>query len=500
MPNDKWGYPFIYPTRKWAGITSGPTTGLAYFQSDDITDDSIFNDEGHVTNSGGGQWTMSTSGPDAVQIGRTGTDDSAIGGCDMDFEATEDRGYSYKNIDPRDHELTFAVKFVDSGSDNGFAIEGPTGPHSGSGCCSGFAYKLDIQYNENPTKFRFRKEMYHVSNSDDPKTGVWTTSLIPYKLLGHDDWTGFKFIRYNKKDGRSSGHDSVILEVWINPDPDDDPLNWKLAKRTEDKGGWGDDGDHCNGVKDQVGTWSAQKIRLKSNDESGEFDFKHLSWREVDPLLQFDDDPTDGGSTGGGTDGGSTTPEEVTGVLSIQYDINNYRTSACSPSGSIQFYDSGDDGNAWTFVAETTAGVTRTRIGLRAITSISGLCDQPPLQEADFRFKKTGSPTGTLTVTIRNTNGTLKTTMGTLDVSTLTGTMQLIQFINLSNTYVMVAGDYLLAEYSGGDNSNYVSMAVRNTLVATGGINTKAVYYNTFPTTDVYVESSTREISGKLWN
>ena len=77
MPVNAWGYPLIYPTK------SG---GFIYEQSDDITKDQYFNGEGHVTNSSGGQWTMSTSGPDAVQIAKNSTTADAIGGCNMSFQ------------------------------------------------------------------------------------------------------------------------------------------------------------------------------------------------------------------------------------------------------------------------------------------------------------------------------------------------------------------------------------------------------------------------------
>jgi hypothetical protein len=499
MPTDRWGYKKIYPTKKWAGITSGPTTGLSYEQSSNIMNDGIFNDEGHVKDSSNYKWTFTTSGPDAVQIGRNGTDDSAIGGCGMNFTDTARRGYAYKNTDVRDFELTFAIKFV-SGGENGLALEGPTGPHSGSGCCSGFAYKVDIDFGQNPPVFRFRKEMFHVDNSDDPKTGKWTNSKFNFDLKT-DRYVGFKYIRYNKK-GQVTGHnttDSVVLELWGNIHPDTQPLDWFLMKRTEDKGGWGDSGDECDGDKDQIGSWSAEKIRIKSNDPDGEYDFKNLSWREIDPTLTFEDIP-DGGST----DNPPSQPSEVTGILSLKYDINVYRIGACSPAGSIEFYSSGkdpvDDTSSWIYTIESSTGVTRTRIGLHALNSLSKLCNQPPLQEADFYLWKSGSPTGTLTVRIRNSNMTVKATMGTLDVSTLSTSPVLKPFINLSNGYKMVAGDYLLAEYSGGDSSNYVRIAKRNTLTATDGINTKSGYWNTFPSTDRWEEFTTREISGKLWN
>ena len=335
MPNDPFGLPFIYPTKKTAGVT-GSGTGFVYFQSSDITDDSHFSGEGHVTNSSGGEFTMSTSGPDAIQLTKNSFSANDIDGCNNSFQDNVDRGYAYKADDPRDIELTIVVKFVDSGSDNGFAIEGPTGAHSSSGCCSGNCYKFDIQYRPNPTKFRFRKEMWHVDNSTDPVTGEFTDSRFNFSLLGRSKWTGFKYIRYNKAGGAKTGHntpDSVVLEIWANTDVDANKANWFLLKRTEDRGDWGDSGDQCDGDKDQIGVWSNIRFRLKSNDESGEFRFKNVSLREIDPNLTFGDtDPTD--TSGGGSDIPSGDPTEVLGSLSLKYDVNDYRTSACAGAGT----------------------------------------------------------------------------------------------------------------------------------------------------------------------
>jgi hypothetical protein len=102
---------------------------------------------------------------------------------------------------------------------------------------------------------------------------------------------GIGYVRYNKKNGRSTGHDSVILEAWINPTPDSNKDNWFMIKRIEDKGGWGNDGDKCGGVKDQVGTWAGPKFRLKSNDSDADITFKNVSLREINPSLSFDDEP-----------------------------------------------------------------------------------------------------------------------------------------------------------------------------------------------------------------
>src|SRR6187549_3449241 len=114
MPNNPFGYKMMYPTK---------TGGFTYFQSSNILNDAHFADEGHVKDSSNYQWTMSTSGPDAVQFGKNDCcDQTVIDGCSANFEETVKRGYMYKSDDPKDVEIQFLVKFVSSGSDNGFAI------------------------------------------------------------------------------------------------------------------------------------------------------------------------------------------------------------------------------------------------------------------------------------------------------------------------------------------------------------------------------------------
>jgi hypothetical protein len=85
-------------------------------------------------------------------------------------------------------------------------------------------------------------------------------------------------------------------------------------------------------------------------------------------------------------------------------------------------------------------------------------------------MKKTGSPTGTITVTVRKGVGdTIQTTLGTKDSSTLTTSNVLYTFQNLAGTYALVQGDYILVEYAGGDASNNVSLYRNGTDVDANG-------------------------------
>ena len=479
MPFDKWGIPFFYPTAKTAGVT-GTGTGFFWEQSDDVTKDSFFSDEGHVTNSSGGTWTMKTSGPDAVQIAKNNCCSQTVtGGCSMNFDTAVTRGYGFKADDPRDIELKFLVKFVDSGSDNGFAVEGPTGAHSSSGCCSGNCYKVDIQYRANPTVFRFRKEMWHVSNSTDPKTGEFTHPLANFQLLGAG-FVGIGYCRYNLKDA-VTGHntkDAVGLELWFNPHPDTNIADWTMLKRTIDTGGWGNDGDKCNGDKDQIGSFSMPKFRLKSNDASGEFQFKHLSLREIDPTLSFDDTPTtppEPPSSGGGS--GGTSGGTVQGSFKFQWNINTVGSSACAGAGTGGGAPGGTGNTIFYSVAadsdrelsDSSTFQNRTRI-VMTVDNSSSIFSGKLVKQIDIPLKKVGSPSSSgdnVHMKIYNASDSVVYESPTLlDPSTLTTSYVKKTFDFSTNTHALVTGDRIGVKYTTTSSSNYVVASYQGTATA----------------------------------
>ncbi len=300
MPVDRFGIPFFYPSK--AG-------GYFYEMSDNPKSDGDVDWPSEVSFSGSIA-TMHPNGPTDFGIGKNiaGFSDS-IGGCNMDFKATAKRGYSYKADDARDIEFKCLMNIpgnLDSSHD-GFSISFCTGHHNGNDCCQGFAYMGSMEgINSDPTKFRFRKETVHVEYTDSSE-GTWSHPKCDFKVAGHG-WIGMGACRYNKKitfeDGSSS--DSVILEIWFNPDPTTNLNDWTMLKRTEDKlgRGWTGSKNKCNGDSDQIGTWSGAQNRMKTNSTSGSIQFKSVTLREVNPFGTFEEtpppDPGGGGSGGGG--------------------------------------------------------------------------------------------------------------------------------------------------------------------------------------------------------
>jgi len=349
MPFDKWGIPFFYPSKKTAGIT-GAGTGFFWEQ-----DNNIFND----------------SKDGMVRLGKEYDQVKVINSSTGEWE----------------------FPYLTDG--DGLDMSGPTGHHSGGEThgCQGFTYMSDTNLMGGTPSFRFRKETYHVNYKDHP-SGEYTSSFATGPCINH--WKGYGWVRYNKKDGRSPGKDSVICEAWWNDHPDVDIKDWHMLKRVEDKGAgvtnWGIAAT-CDGDAYQVGTWSNIQFRFKSSSSDfslhpiipefedgsninsiggenmsfadsenrgygkradmprdiemkclvkwdaggrGKAHFKNISLREIDPTLSFDDTPTTPPEppTGGGGTGGGAAGTTLQGSFKFQWDINTVRTqSQCAGTG-----------------------------------------------------------------------------------------------------------------------------------------------------------------------
>lgn len=114
----------------------------------------------------------------------------------------------------------------------------------------------------------------------------------------------------------------------------------------------------------------------------------------------------------------------------------------------------------------------RTRQGNQVLTSHALIGKL--LQKVGLKLKKTGSPTGTATIAIRNNAGTIQLTLGTLDVSTLTTSYVVYTFENLTG-HTLVADDRVDIEFTGGDASNKVQIASQT---ASGDANIEGCFYN----------------------
>ena len=156
MPEDKWGIPHFYPPAKTAGVT-GAGHPFEWYQNNNFRVDE---DSG------------------MLRLGKETAD------CHLINSSTGEWEFPY---------LT---------DGDGLSISGSTGHHSGGVThgCQGFTYMCDGKFDISPPSFRFRKETYHVQYNNDPQTGVWTSPFATGPVA--NNWKGYGWVRYNKKDGR----------------------------------------------------------------------------------------------------------------------------------------------------------------------------------------------------------------------------------------------------------------------------------------------------------
>jgi len=472
MPVDKWGIPFFYPTKLKAGLT---TSGNGFFwqQNNNIKTDSANG---------------------MVRLGKEFDDVSVINSSTGEWE----------------------FPYLTDG--DGLDLSGPTGHHSGGEThgCEGFAYMTDSDFSVSPPNFRFRKETYHVQYNDHPD-GKYTSPFATGDVT--TKWVGYGWVRYNKKDGISVGKDSVICECWWNDDPVADITNWKMLKRVEDKGAgitnWGVPAT-CDGDAYQVGTWSNIQFRFKSSSSDwslhpiipefedgdnihsigdadmsfsdsasrgygkqanmprdiemkclvkwdaggrGKAHFKNVSLREIDPTLNFDDNPQDPPPTDQPPE-----PTTVQGQYKFQWNVNTIGASECQGAGGG---GGGGSGNTVFYsvapssikeLSDSPTFSNRTRYGESGDNS-SAIIVGKTIKQVDIWLKKVGTPGASplIIAGIDDPNeNILYTSPTTLDPSTLTTSFVKYSFDFASNTHPMVIDDGVFVQYTGTSDTSYV--------------------------------------------
>ena len=454
--SDKWGIPFFYASADNAGVT-GKGERFFWQQSNDIFNDS---DRG------------------MVRIGKEYDDVEVINSSTGEFE------FPYDTADY-------------------YAIEVQTGHHSGgeSHGCEGAGYIANVTINQTPPKFYFQKQYYHGGTKHQHSSGQFTHPRVTEKVVGNG-FKGFAAVRYNKKDGRSAGNDSVILEIWWNEDPENNlKTGWFMVKRIEDKGGWGSGGTGCDGTSDQVFTWSAIQTRYKSgtpefsihpiipefedgenihaigeedmsfsdSDERGYsrdariprdieikclFKFashngiarlKNLSIREINAAKALDDSPDQPDTSG---QPGET--KTIQGKFKVQWDINTIRTSECAGTGVTEFYTRSATNERTLGRTNPTEGRT-TRAIENVNNSASGIRNII-IKQMDVPLLKVGTPAASplIYAKIWDTNGdVVYTSPTTIDPTTLTTSFTTQTFDFSSNTRLMRVDDGVGIEFDG---------------------------------------------------
>jgi hypothetical protein len=184
-----------------------------------------------------------------------------------DYSRLAQTGYFYKPSDWKNMEITIYVKVLStSGGGDEISLVSRSVRHSNNvqEGCGGSSYHNNIDFTNG--KFKFKKEMWHVSYDIKPYTGITIGSTM-------NKWIGFKGVVYNLPDG------SVKLESYVDKNNDN---NWEKATELVDKGNWGDDMTHCKAKTGGAAiTWGSPMVIFKSNGVT--YDFKKFSVRQIVP-------------------------------------------------------------------------------------------------------------------------------------------------------------------------------------------------------------------------
>jgi hypothetical protein len=423
LPDDKFGYPMWYPT------SSG---GLVVESPKDPGDSRYIYTDGPYSLNSDGSWTTKDHDNFRPRILSDPNFDSI--GCDMDLQEAIDRGYGWKQTDFGDMEMKFAIKITGGGSDDGDSITvgTPTGRHSGNHCNEGTAYYAEFSYAQNPFAMRFGKEEWH--SSYDWKDWIDLSSVINDKLSGLGRYVGLGIVKYNKTNNQ--GKVTVVVEAYVNPDPDANKKDWRKVAEIEDKGGW-------NGP---ILTQKMPVDRIKISDATVSCRIKNWSFREIDPI----------GFGGGGGGGGEGEPPPAPSGPSFGFaefknrrHINYEGTSACS---------AGSGSNLVTLYEVTTQNNSSslTGTGWRAgewFHKPSAL-NEAIIISGKVYAKKNGSG-ATLYLRIRkSTDDSIARELASWTASAINTTETELTFNDTGNTYRLKGGDKICLESDGSSSNN----------------------------------------------
>src|SRR5215510_647949 len=215
MVNDDNGIEFVYPIKQ--------TSDYARFtmNNSDPESDSHLHLGGqvdHLVNMGSGWWTVDNAEAVRINVAQDPAFEDTIDGCNDNFDELTSRGYAWKAGDWRDVEFSVIADVRDLNDQ--LTFKGPTGHHTDSNCCQGFAYGMRFIPGA-PLRMQWLKEQWHPSgyifSSEITNSAVASRDLL-------DGPIGLKYVRYNKVINNVT---HVILECWV--DVNGDGKDWATS-------------------------------------------------------------------------------------------------------------------------------------------------------------------------------------------------------------------------------------------------------------------------------
>jgi hypothetical protein len=146
--------------------------------------------------------------------------------------------------------------------------------------------------------------------------------------------------------------------------------------------------------------------------------------------------------------------------------------------------------NSYSTMASTGSSGDVTGVG-EFLTSSSSLIGSP-IKRVAVILKKSGSPTGTINVRIRNGSGAIVKEIGTIDTAALTSSDQTFT-VTASSAYILQANDVVLAEWDGTGSSSDTISVKRHGTDAFNGVNTYIVVRKA---SGSYTSTTSRDMAG----
>jgi hypothetical protein len=287
---DKFGIEKLYPTKtgvggggeEWYMEMRNPMKDDRFIPINTVLNKTLYPFYTLTRNTEDGSWKLTSTTPETKVrmhvFTSTGYNQSKI--ATYDHSELEDKGYMQSPNDWKNIEMTGYVKLNDFDSnDEKFQWFNRGGIHYTSTepnaqPCEGVGYKGNLFYSG---QVRFAKEQWHVSYEFTEKEEV--EAVADSSIEGK--WIGYKYVVYNIEQNNNNPKTVVKMENWL--DLDNDGKDWIKVNEYLDDGGWGDKGEECRGLSDQIITWGGPVATFRW-DNARDVDFKNLSVREIEVM------------------------------------------------------------------------------------------------------------------------------------------------------------------------------------------------------------------------
>lgn len=194
-------------------------------------------------------------------------------------------GFMYKSNDWRDCEMTGLFDCSQVTNENAriqfFARSAEIADRKQ--WCPGSFYMGELAMDG---RFRWVKGQYHLSYESKDWISASSVGLGTNLITRQNPtaWFGLKIVMNNEDIG--DGQQGVRLWAYVDKQNNN---KWTLITASDilDNGGWGKDGEYCQGNKDQIITWGGPLASFRLEGGASQILFKKLSVREIDVGGQF---------------------------------------------------------------------------------------------------------------------------------------------------------------------------------------------------------------------